>query len=333
MISVKINVDTGVIMQKISFLLIGTSLSFIPQTLLAAECAVTDCSLLGYTDSACPGSGLKCPFGDGWYCGGGAAEDCIKLGYDKDCTGAGESGSGYKYTCTGTGYSGGSGSACGGKYTKCTCKSGYKWSNGKCIEAVSPVACDIGTLYYSDKKCYNQKIDSKKLLGVVIYTNENGGGWIMSTEKLSGTWGDMGTDIAGLLNYNSVPNDIQASCSNTDIILASGGSHPAAEAANNYRPAGTPAGKRWCLPSGGLFSTIADIDKVNKINAGITIAGGDALADTRFGMEHIPSSSEQSYARAWYLYVSETDSKISHVDIRHLEKNFFDVRVRPVMEF
>ena len=201
------------------------------------------------------------------------------------------------------------------------------------IEAVSPVACDIGTLYYSDKKCYNQKIDSKKLLGVVIYTNENGGGWIMSTEKLSGTWGDMGTDIAGLLNYNSVPNDIQASCSNTDIILASGGSHPAAEAANNYRPAGTPAGKRWCLPSGGLFSTIADIDKVNKINAGITIAGGDALADTRFGMEHIPSSSEQSDARAWYFYVSANNSQISHVDVRHIEKSFFDVRVRPVMEF
>ena len=129
------------------FLLLGTSLSLVPQTMSAAECAVTDCSLLGYTDSACPGSGLKCPFGEGWYCGGGAAEDCIKLGYDKDCTGAGESGSGetcngkylsctcdssYKYTCTGTGYSGGTGSACGGKYTACTCKSPYTWTSGAC---------------------------------------------------------------------------------------------------------------------------------------------------------------------------------------------------------
>ena len=134
-------------MRKISFLLLGTSLSLVPQTLNAAECAVTDCSLLGYTDSACPGSGLKCPFGDGWYCGGGAAEDCIKLGYDKDCTGAGESGSGetcngkyqsctcdssYQYTCSGTGYAGGSGTACGGKYTSCTCSSPYTWSNGTC---------------------------------------------------------------------------------------------------------------------------------------------------------------------------------------------------------
>ena len=134
-------------MQKISFLLLGTSLSLVPQTLSAAECAVTDCSLLGYTDSACPGSGLKCPFGDGWYCGGGAAEDCIKLGYDKTCTGTGESGSGqtcngkyqsctcdssYKYTCSGTGYSGGSGTACNGKYTSCNCASGYEWNGSSC---------------------------------------------------------------------------------------------------------------------------------------------------------------------------------------------------------
>ena len=116
-------------------------------TSLALCVATQDCAALGYTDSACPGSGLKCPFGDGWYCGGGAAEDCIKLGYDKSCTGTGESGSGetcngkyqscscdssYKYTCSGTGYSGGSGTACGGKYTKCTCKSPYTWSGSAC---------------------------------------------------------------------------------------------------------------------------------------------------------------------------------------------------------
>ena len=149
MIPVKINVDEGVIMQKINFYtgMAATCVAFIPQNILAAECAVTDCSLLGYTDSPCPGSGLKCPFGEGWYCGGGAAEDCIKLGYDKACTGAGESGSGetcngkyqsctcdstYKYTCSGTGYSGGSGSACGGKYTKCSCQSPYTWTSGAC---------------------------------------------------------------------------------------------------------------------------------------------------------------------------------------------------------
>ena len=164
------------------FLLLGTSLSLVPQTLSAAECAVTDCSLLGYTDSACPGSGLKCPFGEGWYCGGGAAEDCIKLGYDKTCTGTGESGNGetcngkyqsctcsfpytwngdacscpstYKYTCSGTGYSGGSGSACNGKYTACSCASGYEWNGNNCQQQLNGAQ---GNLYYCNGKVVGVK--------------------------------------------------------------------------------------------------------------------------------------------------------------------------------
>ena len=175
---------------KIRFLLLGTSLSLVPQSILAAECAVTDCSLLGYTDSACPGSGLKCPFGDGWYCGGGAAEDCIKLGYDKSCTGAGESGSGetcngkyqscscdssYKYTCSGTGYSGGSGTACGGKYTKCTCKSGYEWKDGSCQKQTQ----NVGELYYCNGKVVGVRATgmgfyvAMKDLGNMTWSNAN----------------------------------------------------------------------------------------------------------------------------------------------------------------
>ena len=127
-----------------------------------AQCVTTqDCAALGYTDSACPGSGVKCPFGNSWYCGGGAAEDCTKLGFIYGCTGTGYAGgagqtcngkytsctcsspytwngtactcpSNYTYTCSGTGYSGGSGTACGGKYTKCNCKSPYTWTSGAC---------------------------------------------------------------------------------------------------------------------------------------------------------------------------------------------------------
>ena len=174
------------------FLLLGTSLSLIPQTISAAECAVTDCSLLGYTDSACPGSGLKCPFGEGWYCGGGAAEDCIKLGYDKTCTGAGESGSGqtcngkyqsctcdssYKYTCSGTGYSGGSGTACGGKYAACTCASGYEWKNGSCQKQILNGA--QGDLFYCNGTVVGVKASGMSFyvamqdLGAMSWTNAN----------------------------------------------------------------------------------------------------------------------------------------------------------------
>ena len=49
------------------FLLLGTSLSLIPQY-AAAQCAVTDCLQLGYTSlKSCTG-GLKCPFGEYWAC-------------------------------------------------------------------------------------------------------------------------------------------------------------------------------------------------------------------------------------------------------------------------
>ena len=69
MITVKINVDTGVIMQKISFLLIGTSLSLIPNLTFAQCVATQDCETLGYTETSCNGEqGVKCPFGNKWAC-------------------------------------------------------------------------------------------------------------------------------------------------------------------------------------------------------------------------------------------------------------------------
>ena len=393
MIAVKINVDAGVIMQKISFLLLGTSLSLMPQTLNAAECAVTDCSLLGYTDSACPGSGLKCPFGDGWYCGGGAAEDCIKLGYDKSCTGAGESGSGetcngkyqscncdssYKYTCTGTGYSGGSGSACGGKYTKCNCKSPYTWTSGACkcpstykytcsgtgysggsgtacggkytactctsgyewkdgACSVSRPVCDIGTLYYSDNTCSSNKVSGKTLLGVVIYSNgSSGGGWIMTIKPIATgiKFGYAGADIPELTNYTSTPSDTQSSCTNTTIITNYGNisEYPAAWVAKNYKPSGTPSGKNWCLPSGGLLNNaLNNVTNFTKINAGIHLARGTFIGSVYGGTEGMWSSSEYSSRLAWYFH-SDTRSLFSIVQtLKSYDDSSYSVR--PVMEF
>ncbi len=138
------------------FLLLGTSLSFIP-TLTFAQCVATqDCATLGYTETSCNGGkGIKCPFGNKWACLTSEEEclnlACDKLGFSYTCTGTGEQGIGnacngkyqgctcdssYQYTCSGTGYSGGSGSACGGKYTSCTCSSGYEWKNSSCQQQI-----------------------------------------------------------------------------------------------------------------------------------------------------------------------------------------------------
>ena len=94
-------------MNNFKFLLIGTSLSFIP-TLSYAQCVATqDCATLGYTETSCNGGkGVKCPFGNKWACLGADEKAC--------CTK-----NGFKYTCIGTGYSGGNGDSCDGKYKKC----------------------------------------------------------------------------------------------------------------------------------------------------------------------------------------------------------------------
>ena len=168
-------------MKNFKLLLLGTSLSCFPQ-LAYTQCVVTeDCAALGYTETSCPGNGVKCPFGNGWFCGGDEASICAENGFKYSCTGTGYAGgagfacggkytqcncttnyvwngsscalscsSSYKYTCTGTGYAGGAGSACDGKYTQCACASGYEWKNGSCQKQILNGA--QGDLYYCNGK-------------------------------------------------------------------------------------------------------------------------------------------------------------------------------------
>lgn len=170
----KINVDEGVIMQKINLYagIAAVGTIFLPQP-INAQCIspIQDCYTLGYTQNSCPnGKGVKCPFGSGWYCGGTAVQDCIKLGYDKDCSGPGESGIGetcngkyqsctcdysYQYTCTGTGYSGGLGNACNSKFTSCICANGYEWKDGLCQTQV--LNGPQGDLFYCNDKVVGVK--------------------------------------------------------------------------------------------------------------------------------------------------------------------------------
>ena len=299
-----------------------------------AQCVTTqNCAELGYTETSCPdGTGLKCPFGDTFACTGGSSEitpeQCTQLGFT--------------HTCTGTNETGG-GELCNNKYAFCSCADGYEWSNGSCNKIISPVACSIGTLYYSDGKCYNQKVDSKTLLGVVIYEKtDTENGWIMSITPLerqnwdSILYTSQFKDIPDLPNYTSTPNDIQASCTNTDTITAYGNSsrYQAAWAAKNYKPNGTPSGKNWCLPSGGLLSHLANSSNFVKVNAGITAAGGTTLGnvDEVTGIccdEATYSSSEKAISEVWILSMNTT---WNYGKIYYGEKYTF-ATVRPVMAF
>ena len=311
---------------KIRFLLIGTSLSLIPQTINAQCVATQDCATLGYTETSCSGgSGVKCPFGNKWACFKSEAEICVDLGFTLPCTESNQTG--------------GLGKVCNGKYSECTCSSGYIWnvSSQKCEDATAN--CTIGALYYSDGSCSQVAIVDKNLLGVVVLEKtSNSNGWIMSINPVQtdAYWSTEQKDIPNLSNYAATPTDTQSSCSNTNTITAYGDSsiYPAAWIAKNYKPYGTPNGKSWCLPSGGLLNSINNADNFAKINTSIDKVGGKKLGfGTNYVGEYIWSSTEYSSSMVWFFQAqtSGTFSMSRRTKDSSSSHDFYTVR--PVMAF
>ena len=258
-----------------------------------AQCVTTqDCTALGYSETSCPnGKGVKCPFGNKWFCASTeiTPEQCTELGFTQPCTG--------------TGYSGGSGAACGGKYYECTCASGYIWndSSQKCEDATAN--CVIGALYYADGTCSNDYIYTKKLLGIVIYEKSaSQNGWVMTHKPVATGiyWSTEYVDISGLTNITSESKltDIQASCTNTDKITAQGNSskYPAAWAAKNYKE----GGKTWCLPSGGLLKNALDNSaNFTKFNAAVYKIQASAGTSAATILGNVYKSGSYYYERVW----------------------------------
>ena len=307
------------------FLLIGTSLSFIPQTINAQCVATQDCATLGYTETSCSGgSGVKCPFGNKWACFKSESEFCNEYGFTLTCTG-------------------GASQTCNGKYNYCSCADGYVWQNGACKQSAPDYSdCVIGALYYSDGTCSNDYISSKKLLGIVIYEKSaSQNGWVMTHKpvKTGIIWSTEYVDISGLTNITSKSKltDIQASCTNTDKITAQGNSskYPAAWAAKNYKE----GGKTWCLPSGGLLrNTLDNSANFTKFNAAIleiqSKAGTSAatiLGNVSDGYESVWSSSESSDDRAWYFRANTSGSFPMYGNLKDNYSSNYSVR--PVLAF
>ena len=294
-----------------------TTICFAPE--IMAQCTEnTDCASLGYTETSCPDGGLKCPLGNYWYC---PAEQCSPD---------------YQYTCTGTGYTGGSGEACDGKYTSCTCADGYEWKDGTCQEILKPEwgkcngsakNCNIGDIVYSDGTCSSQRISGKTPIAVVVYKSDDGKCAQAMALKSIGTYewdsNGYGTDISGLSNYSFASDAAQdlASCKNTAIITAEGtnGSCPAAWESYVYTTEGTNVGD-WCLPAAGIFNSIKN--NLSTINAGIISVNGEQL----YVNDNIWSSSEYDNYTAWFLRFS-----YSYGLWYQAKSEWHDVR--PVLEF
>ena len=297
------------------FLLIGTSLSLIPNLTFAQCVATQDCATLGYTETSCSGgNGVKCPFGNKWACFKSDSEFCNEYGFT--------------LSCTGTNQTGGAGKACNGKYNICKCAANLTWNaDTKSCEA-NTANCVIGALYYSDGTCSQDKINSKTLLGVVIYEKSaSQNGWIMTVKpvKTGIAWGVYGT-TTGITN-----KAVSASCTNTQKLVALGSRFAAATAANNYKPTGTPSGKSWCLPSYDLLNNLNNSVNFAKVNAGITTAGGTILGNVYNGSEDIWSSSEYSRGNAWHFGAYTSGSFGMYSDSKGGNEDNYSVR--PVLAF
>ena len=301
------------------FLFIGTSLSLIPQTINAQCVATQDCATLGYTETSCSGgSGVKCPFGNKWACFKSESEFCNEYGFT--------------LTCTGTNQTGGAGKACNGKYNICKCATNFTWNTDTKSCEANTANCVIGALYYSDGTCSQDKISSKTLLGVVIYEKSaSQNGWIMTVKpiKTGIAW-----DTGSYYSTGITDKAVSASCTNTQKLVAKGSRFAAATAANNYKPAGTPSGKSWCLPSYDLLNNLNNSVNFTKVNAGITIAGGTKLGygvQPSYSYEGVWSSSEYSTNGAWRFGASTSGS--FGMDYGNKFSSNSNYVVRPVLAF
>ena len=310
---------------KIRFLLIGTSLYLIPQTINAQCVATQDCATLGYTETSCSGgNGVKCPFGNKWACFKSESEIknqlCTELGFTQ--------------TCTDTNQTGGASQACNGKYNYCSCADGYVWQNGTCKSSEPDYSdCVIGALYYSDGTCSQDKLNSKTLLGVVIYEKSaSQNGWIMAVKQVKT---DIAWDTGSFYSTGITDKAVSASCTNTQKLVALGSRFAAATAANNYKPTGTPSGKSWCLPSYDLLNNLNNSVNFAKVNAGITSAGGTILGNVyksgSYYYENVWSSSEYDRYYAWTFYADTSGSFGMRNDYKTTNSSYRSVR--PVLAF
>ena len=307
------------------FLLIGTSLSLIPN-ITYAQCVVTDCQQLGYSSLQKCDGGLKCPFGEYWAC------PCNES---------------YKYACSGSNEQLGT-DKCGDKYKACTCASGYEWKDGKCQTKGATLGqctgyaknCKIGDILNSDGTCSSDKVNGKAPIGVVVYISQDGRcGQAMTPRHVKFVgWGGYGNDIDALDNHESYITawtDFD-SCGNTKKITEYGGRevYGAAWAAVDYMPAGAPSTKgKWCLPAAGVLHNV--YENLSAVNSGISKLEGVQFKETTD--EAVWSSTEVSAYGAWYFTLQNGPNGVPHAGgLIGNDSKYASSRgecVRPVIEF
>ena len=307
---------------KLKSLLLGTSLSLIPNLTYAQCSPAQNCAELGYKETANKGGCLKCPFGNGWYCP------------QKPCDAS------YQYTCTGTNEQPGTDN-CGGKYKSCTCASGYEWKDGKCqikgaiLGQCTGYAknCAIGQILNSDGTCTTNKESDKTPIGVIVYIGSDNCGYAMTASPIASSikWSTVRASTGVLMTryWEEAIKDFDVSGNMTKIIQAgSSNNYPAAYAALNYAPSAAPISKgKWMLPTAGILNSL--YNNLNAINNAISKVGGRQLTNDN---EHIWSSSEYKYDIAW-VFCTDYGANNGGVYGYGKSTNTNNFVVRPVIAF
>ncbi len=303
---------------NLKFLLLGTSLSLIPNITNAQCSPAQSCAELGYKENANKGSCLKCPFGNSWYCPCDAS---------------------YQYTCIGANEQPGT-DKCGNKYKSCTCVSGYEWKDGKCEKEIQPILgqctgyaknCKIGDILNSDGTCTNDVVSDKKPIGVVVFTPQNKCGWAMTASPIATDikWSKVNVNTGAFQsqNWQDAIRDDDLYSNMTKIIQSGNSSqYPAAYAALNYAPNAAPTTKgKWVLPTANIFSILHN--NLYIVNSTISKLGGTPLTDD----ESVWSSTECSSYCAWASCINTYSGACKSGIIDWGKNNILSVR--PVIEF
>ena len=152
------------------------------------------------------------------------------------------------------------------------------------------VECQIGSILYSDLKCYDEAPKGKTAVGVVFDTTKRLA--IALVQQGSIGWGGYETDISTLTNctntnYTSCGTDGK---SNTQKIVAAlvASSSYAAGLCYTLTHGGLAKG-RWFLPSASELKTL--YNNKTKVNAGLASLGSPSLPTTGYYWSSTESSS------------------------------------------
>ena len=218
------------------YLLCGVMFS---PALALGECKPTqDCRALGYKEAPCPEQGVKCPFGETWYCPLRCKDGQVwKDGKCTDVLGS----------CSGAAKN---------------CKIGQILnSDASCTDDKVSGKTPIGVVVAIKDNC-GWAMTASPIASSIKWSTEN----VSTGAFQSPNWQDAIKDFDVSGNMTKI---IQTANGNNSR-------YPAAYAALNYAPSAAPTSKgKWTLPTAGILNSL--YTNLNAINNAISKVGGTQL--------------------------------------------------------